>query len=354
MGTILRTRKLSNENYSTPKPKATPPKARPKPKWKPRLWLNKNLMNYPVARDPRTPTHWSKSNGRWVAKLPLEDRILLTLPADAPENVKRVTSGFDLGVLLQLIAEVQRSGLATVDLSNGELVRRMELEERSRYRQAVGASLQYLSWIGFEFDRWYIVGGKYERKVLPPPIAAMKGQSITLHPDWMRLVLPQSKRKRGYVERIWAALPLDAYEQNYHLMVLASAVKGQVEDIEFYYERGQSAFARKIGLSRKNRRPRLRAHSEKVEAWWSAHGGMLIALIGRDVHRDRKIPPGKIGFRGVKPPVKGGPSRSAGGRLVGRGGPSRRAACGGVRLRQDRRGKEMKQMREHLNPEGYV
>jgi hypothetical protein len=188
----------------------------------------------------------------------------------------------------------------------------MELEERSRYRQAVGASLQYLSWIGIEFDRWYIVGGKYERKVLPPPIVAIKGQCITLHPDWMKLVLPQSKR-RGYVERILAALPLDAIDQNYTLMVLASAVKGEVEDIEFYYERGQSAFARKIGLSRKNRRPRLRAHSEKVEAWWSAHGGMLITLIGRDVHRDRKIPPGKIGFRGIKPPVKGGPSRSAGG-----------------------------------------
>jgi hypothetical protein len=38
---------------------------------------------------------------------------------------------------------------------------------------------------------------------------------------------------------------------------------------------GQSSFARKIGLSPKNRKPRLEAALEEAAAWYATHGGEL-------------------------------------------------------------------------------
>jgi hypothetical protein len=96
MGTILRARKLSNENL-TPKPT---PKALP-------LRLNKNFENYPLARDIRTAMDWSEDTGRLVATLPQEDLILLILPADAPDDVQHAPSGFNTRLLFLWLALLQ-------------------------------------------------------------------------------------------------------------------------------------------------------------------------------------------------------------------------------------------------------
>ena len=45
--------------------------------------VNRNLMNYPLARDLRVRASWSKSNtGRWFCDLPADKRIRLRLAHD--------------------------------------------------------------------------------------------------------------------------------------------------------------------------------------------------------------------------------------------------------------------------------
>ena len=63
--------------------------------------VDRNLMNYPLARDPRVKASWSKSKtGRWFCDLPGDERIRLWLAHGADARLKRLPSAFDVNVLL--------------------------------------------------------------------------------------------------------------------------------------------------------------------------------------------------------------------------------------------------------------
>ena len=62
--------------------------------------INRNLLNYPLARDVRIADCWTRSliSGRWEHQLPGDGRIKFRMPADAANL--RCPSAFDMNVLL--------------------------------------------------------------------------------------------------------------------------------------------------------------------------------------------------------------------------------------------------------------
>ena len=64
------------------------------------LRLNRNFMNYPLARDARTIAVWRKDDeGDWYTLCPGEDRIGFWLPKDTVAGARRLPTGFDMNVL---------------------------------------------------------------------------------------------------------------------------------------------------------------------------------------------------------------------------------------------------------------
>jgi hypothetical protein len=291
-----------------PAPEPTPaPKPKPTPQPVP-LRLNRNFMNYPLARDARVITHWrkSKKTGEFITRLPGEDRILLILPATT-KALPVSPTGLDMAVLFALLAEVQQTESAQVSLSYAALLRRCGLTVQTLSRRTVRPALWLWSKLRLQIDCWhYPVKGK-GRKVLPPPIVTYttKGKvTVTLHDDWVKLALDEQ-----YFQPVPLPLPVRATDQNAALMIMTSPIKWSEPDNEInptvaYYVRGQSNFARKIGLSTKNRRARLESClSNRVAAWMAQHDGeLLVAYSGQG-----NIRRGSIGFIGIKPkapPIK--------------------------------------------------
>jgi hypothetical protein len=63
--------------------------------------LNKNLCNFPLARDRRVAMKWFRLNDDevYAADLPGDDRIRLIVPVDAPRRFQRCPAGFDMNVI---------------------------------------------------------------------------------------------------------------------------------------------------------------------------------------------------------------------------------------------------------------
>lgn len=308
MTTITR-RRLAEPTPSAP---PTPPtsKATPEPTTTERtpLRLNRNLMNFPLARDVRMDVQWhtSEKTGRWIAKLPKEDQILLILPAD--KRARRAPTGRDMAALFALLAEVQRTKEARVALKWSQLLRRSGLSLDKANRKAMRATLRYLSRLRLQINCWHEPGvPASSRRSFPPPVVEIiekgRGVSVLLADVWVKLALD-----KRYYETVPLPLPLSAVAQNAALMILTSAIRPVEEagDYEVYHLRGRSTFARKVGLGTVRRKARLDGALVRVQSWFATHGGDLIYT-----HNAAK---GKIGFAGIKP------RRSGGSRSLVRGG----------------------------------
>jgi hypothetical protein len=75
--------------------------------------INRNLMNFPLARDARAKVEWFQGKtGRWLADLPGEGRqshrIRLIMPSGTRARMRRCPSALDMNILFQLLAEAQR------------------------------------------------------------------------------------------------------------------------------------------------------------------------------------------------------------------------------------------------------
>ena len=113
--------------------------------------LNRNFLNFPLARDTRAKANWFQGSrtGRWSADLPGEGReshrIRLILRAKADEEMRRCPSALDMNVLFQLLAEAQRPDATTrIEFASlSDLLRRLGLEERDRERDRVVSSIVY-------------------------------------------------------------------------------------------------------------------------------------------------------------------------------------------------------------------
>jgi len=75
--------------------------------------LNRNFMNYPLARDLRTKTLWYPrgKTGRWFAELPGDNRITLIMPSDVSKKRHKqrahAPTALDMNLLYQILAELQ-------------------------------------------------------------------------------------------------------------------------------------------------------------------------------------------------------------------------------------------------------
>jgi hypothetical protein len=156
--------------------------------------LNRNFLNFPLARETRAKASWFQGSetGVWLADLPGEGResrrIRLILPAKAEEEMRRCPSALDMNVLFQLLAEAQRPEATTrIEFASlSGLLRRLGLEERDRERDRVVSSIVYWHCLSIRWERWYEHHGHIRRKLSPPIKYADRAGNrlmITLHPE---------------------------------------------------------------------------------------------------------------------------------------------------------------------------
>jgi hypothetical protein len=139
--------------------------------------INRNLLNFPLARDGRAKVEWfqGSNTGRWMADLPGEGReshrIRLILPANARARMRRCPSALDMNVLFQLLAEAQRpGGTKRIEFASfAVLLRRLGLPVRNRERARVKDSLLYWTRTSIRWWHWY-QDRQHVRLTLPPPI----------------------------------------------------------------------------------------------------------------------------------------------------------------------------------------
>ena len=180
--------------------------------------VDRNLMNYPLARDPRVKASWSKSSktGRWFCDLPGDKRIRLWLAHGAHARLKRLPSAFDVNVLLLVLARAQIQGDPVVTFpSRAAIFQALGLSvNRARYRERVDAALELWSAMSIRMP-WHP-----HKKTMPPPIevTCSKGSSltVTVSEAWRDL----GKKKTGYFKQVPLPLPHDAATQNLVLSLL--------------------------------------------------------------------------------------------------------------------------------------
>jgi hypothetical protein len=297
---------LSDPVELTPPPKATP---KPKPVWTP-LRLNRNLMNYPLARSARTRPLWheDKEHGGSWCRLPGEDRIELSVPAGAP--VRRLPTGFDVNVLFRLLAGVQEGKRDHIKFASlAALLRGLHLTAHSENCARVLNSLELWAALTICYSNWYERGERGERN-FPPPVRGVdfKGQSITvtLDGEWVKLAT-----EKQYFAAVPLPLPQDSSAQNFALMTLTSMptrVGQNREHLNGSDPIARRTFCRKIGL--RNARAKLEGISAIVDRWFAARGGRAWLMEGG---QGSNIKSGQVAFaftppavpRVKKPTVKG-------------------------------------------------
>jgi hypothetical protein len=291
--------------------------------------INRNMMNFPLARDVRAKPEWFQGSktGHWIADLPGEGReshrIRLIMPSNTRARRRQCPSALDMNVLFQLLAEAQRP-VKTKQIkfaSYAVLLRRLGLPVRNRERARVEASLLYWTRVSIRWPRWY-QHGHHVRLTLPPPIedAERHGNRImiTLHPDWDRLA-----RAKGYYTWLPLPLPPQAATQNIVLLILTQNLHVALPDLRSYYDQTELLtdpmdrwwLMRKMGLLHKKRNSVLNCAVEQAARWFAVHGGKIELEAGPTDNEN------KIAFRYARPRV---PRRKS---SMGRSrGPQRKSA----------------------------
>ena len=289
---------------------APPPTAKRIP-----LRLNRNLMNYPLARSARTPTRWEKIGDDWVATLPGDDRIELYLTKETPEKERRAPTGFDMNVLKRILAEVQRPGRDEHDLkvefgSLTALLRELGFTgtgknntwRRTQLKSALALWEDLaIRWCGcwyrhqhWKDGAWKSHGGQRGKRgttqELPPPLRRVtyKGNRlvITLDPTWVALF------RDTYTAPLPLPLPNDAAVQNCILMVLTSDFIDEEERVARRHWHWMRPFLRKMGL--RCELTKLRSVVARADEWLKRHEGFLGLMLPSETMLN--IPRGKITF----------------------------------------------------------
>jgi hypothetical protein len=314
------------------RPRIAPPTPTPTPKakrkakravWLP-LRLNRNLMNFPLARSARTLPDWRKDGAAWFCDLPGEKRIELNLARGAPAALRRCPTGFDMNVLFRLLAAVQQAQPSRIEsvqfASVTAVLRELNLTTHSENRARLWEAFELWSHLTLHFDQWY-EGGKRLVRDFPPPIEQIDfhGQRIivALNRRWIQLA--QSKK---YYVPVPFPLPQEASAQNAALMVLTSDLNLLEEKLHGSYTRARRSFCQKIGLRCEDEK--LHKIFALAREWFERRGGELLLMHGLkagDIAFLYKLPRiprektgrskgGKLakpdGRRGAKPPKPDG------------------------------------------------
>jgi hypothetical protein len=252
--------------------------------------VSRNLLNYPLARSARTKLRWlrAKPSRRWQANLPLEDKIQIWFPARMRRTDCRLLTGFDIAVLLHLLRAAQlpkakRKSLRISFATAALLLKQLKVTCCTRERDRLFDALDLLSVIKIRHKEWHIPSGKV-RKVLPPPVKQWCRDrhciEIEIDPAWVALI------DQGFFTNIKLPLPLDATVQNLILRICAFDRKAE-------QQWDCSDLARKAGISRVNRRKRLRAALAEAAEWFHEQGiAVTVEHAKHAVHLTIKWPRG--------------------------------------------------------------
>ena len=140
--------------------------------------LNKNLCNFPLARDPRVQARWrlSTKTKRWLCDLLGDGRIQFRLPGNAGK--RRGPTGFDMQVLFLLLREARVRDTGELEFGSlASLLKALGAYVDSYNRRRLQDALELWSLLSISYREWYEPRrkiadrrGERIRKVLPPPI----------------------------------------------------------------------------------------------------------------------------------------------------------------------------------------
>jgi hypothetical protein len=243
--------------------------------------IDKNLCNYPLARDKRTSTgiKWTKGKktGDWLAPLPGDARITLRLPQEVKD--RRAPTAFDMNVLFLLLAEARRTNHAEIEFrSHTEILKALRYGVDAENLRRVGAALTLWSCLTIKHHSWYFPKTALEKARhgmmrLPPPITKVRlrdGVRITINGAWLR-------RSSAYWEKVPLPLPRQAPAQNLVLCLLTSISYGDVGDdgSMVSWKRTIRQLCRKLGLNHTTRNRVLARSIAEAENWFTRQAGHL-------------------------------------------------------------------------------
>lgn len=273
--------------------------------------LDKNLCNFPLARDARVNRNvrWfrGKRTGDWRAELPGEPNIELRFRSEVRRSLRRCPTALDINVLLTAIAAATRDNGNEVRFEScSEIVRAVGLSVDKDSLRRVREALGYWSVARICFDNWYspncftyldAEGRSFSKSAkglqqkrtkrsargprkLPPPVEWLEWQSrgvrVRINREWCEM-------QQRYFEKIPLPLPRNAAAQNLILCLLVSMLRYDSRenrtDPHFTYPRKVRRLCRKIGLNHSTRNRVLRHVIDDAAAWFRQNGGALTAYI---------------------------------------------------------------------------
>jgi hypothetical protein len=246
--------------------------------------LNRNLGNFPLARDPRRHADWQLSKSWWSCALPGDERIHLFLPGSWSRDRCRLPTGFDMAVLFELLATARLtiSGEVTV-AAIADFLRRLGVADNWRYRRQLTDAFELWQALHVTFDQWYVAHPVRARRMvkLRPPLTPLqsrkrRGLCFKLDAGWLDW-------QTTFFEKIRLPLPVNAATQNIVLTVHCgvSEVSDEHDFTGRLWAPRVHAFARKIGLEHRHRSVLQKALDE-ASRWYIAHGGMLLPFFQND------------------------------------------------------------------------
>jgi hypothetical protein len=259
--------------------------------------LNKNLLNYTIARAlAGAPWRKSEKSGRWLC----ESRTLrMSLPAAAG---RRWPNAFDMEALFALLRLAQLQGSSTVCFaSHNAMLKAMGQGRLARNYHKLEQALALWQVLKVSFASWYDASGSiYEARwsdklkksvqvpvhkvhgqgnlarTLPPPIEAMHTDSdgslsITLSSTWCALA-------DRYYERVPLPLPQRAAAMN--LVLKLHVMPRYIVDATFAGTevRSRSSLCWMLGAGRKLRLRDLVRAIAAAEKWYLQHGQVMKAV----------------------------------------------------------------------------
>src|ERR1700722_9533074 len=265
-----------------------------------RARINKQLMNYPLARDPRTHQHWRRSEptGKWWrCELPGDERIEFQLRGDIKDRLRRCPTPLDVNVLLLVLARAEQMERRQINFSShSAMLRALKVGIDGNTRRHLHDALRYWQELTIRYEGcWYDVGtGERITRQLPPPLQSVSKQGhrvdIVLDAEWFAL-------RRRYWKEVPLPLPSSAAAQNLVLLLacwrepFATAGDGE-EPLRGYRTEARTVETdcRKIGLTHSARRAqfrRLLADRSPLRAYYRDKGENLTVI---------EKPPGKVTF----------------------------------------------------------
>jgi len=243
--------------------------------------VSRNFCNYPLARDGRTKGRWRRSSetGKRWCPLPGQSRIKLRLAADAPQDVQRIPTGFDVAVMLTIVgaAAVRKNVLVEIK-SLGGILAEMGLPQRQRYRRQLQAALVLWSHLRIEHKHWYRRGGIVGRFTLPRPFREIRRSpglvKITVSQDWLDTV-------EDFYCRVPQGLPVRATHQNLVLWLLnAKPVAAPQDGVKHTQPKTRRQLCSIIGASHGTRNRVLNSAIGLAKRWFADRGGGLNPMLG--------------------------------------------------------------------------